>query len=191
MWAHMNGGLWCFYCTKTPEVTYMVWHHFMQLHCPAFFGKKNMDVMIAKVWRRVVLQGLPVGALSIVKVLSNETSRNSCRKLCCSSLQGSLSPSLCAEVQLVFAALGFTLLLLKLFPEKPLSTHITKLLSIFTQKVLMGPQLVAASNICHRCFCSWEPLGFPLRPRHSLPRGGWRGAAASSPRAAPAGFSGI
>lgn len=47
------------------------------------------------------------------------------------------------------------------------------------------PWSVAMSNICRRCFCSWAPLGFPLCPQHSLERGGWRGATASSPHPVP------
>lgn len=95
------------------------------------------------------------------------------------------APSLHAEAQCV-CPLGFTLLLLKLFPKKPLSAHVTKLLPIFTQKALTGLHSVAASNVLSPLL-----LGFPLGPWHGLARGGWRGGAASSPRAAPAGFSGI
>lgn len=87
-----------------------------------------------------------MGALSIVKVLSNDlleipAENHAAASFSAPSLQGSLPP----EVRLVFASLGFTSLLLKLFPKKPLSNHITKSLLIFTQK----PVTVVGCHVQH------------------------------------------
>lgn len=84
-----------------------------------------------------------MGALSTVKVLSNEASRNSCRKPCCSSLQGSLPP--CRGTMCLPSCVH--LVTSQAVPKKPLSAHATKLLPIFTRKALTGLQSVAASNV--------------------------------------------
>lgn len=81
------------------------------------------------------------------------------------------APSLHAEAQCV-CPLGFTSLLLKLFPKKPLSAHVTKLLPIFTQKALTGLQSVAASNVSFPSLLFSRTFGFPS-PSMAWPRAGW------------------
>lgn len=146
----------------------------MLRHHSCIFLEKNMDVLSAKVWLKVFLQGLPLGALSVVKVASNIASRNSCSEPYCSSLQGSLPPP-----QGCYGAVGichffFLLVTFNAVPPKPSSTHVTKLLFISLRNRWQDCD-------CYHHFCSWEPLGFPFHPQHSLKQGRWKGAPDSSP----------
>lgn len=91
-WTCMYDDLWCFYCTKKHQgYPYgLTAFHATILSC--VFWKVRWKFWVWKSDARLFSRAYLWVPCQQQKVLSNEASRNSCRKLCCSSLQGSLPP---------------------------------------------------------------------------------------------------
>lgn len=182
-WTCMYDDLWCFYCTKKHQgYPYgLTAFHATILSC--VFWKVRWKFWVWKSDARLFSRAYLWVPCQQQKVLSKEASRNSCRKLCCSSLQGSLPPcwgTMCLPswVHLVTS---------KAVPQKAPLCPRDKTAAHFHPESFDR----AAVSRSIRCFVSIA-FGFPSRSM-AWPRAGWMEGWSRQlpPRAAPAGFSGI